>query len=269
VTHEASDEDHPRSPRDGRFIYFTSDRSGRWQIWKMPADSGPAVQVTRGGGFSAQESWDARHLYYSKLPRDRAFSVVGGGVWRVPVEGGEETPVVARPSPGRSPGPGSTGPPTRAGGTGATRSTFFDFESGRTETIFRTQGPFNGLWLAGLARREVASLQRSPLHAVRADASREFPLGNREVGPQGKLRPCGQHAAPGCLHHRWSLPVVAGTGSRDSQPREYCPGSWPSRPVNQQGRQNSVTRTVGRGNPMVSVCSYSFVNRPMRMGYVA
>ena len=148
LTHEPSDEDHPTFSRDGRFIYFTSDRSGRWQVGKMPADGGPAVQVTRGGGFDAQESWDARYLYYSKLPRDQTFSVVGGGVWRVPVEGGEETPVVRATECWALSRTGIYWPTHSRGWNPEHTIHFFDFESGRTETIFRTQGPFNGLWLA-------------------------------------------------------------------------------------------------------------------------
>jgi hypothetical protein len=48
--------------------------------------SGPALQVTRGGGYAAQESWNGRYLYYSRTD-------VEGGLWRGPVEGGEESQV--------------------------------------------------------------------------------------------------------------------------------------------------------------------------------
>ena len=72
--------------RDGRWIYFASDRTGTWQVWKMPAGGGRAVQVTKHGGFAAFESLDGKMLYYAKglnMP----------GLWKVPVEGGEEIPV--------------------------------------------------------------------------------------------------------------------------------------------------------------------------------
>ena len=58
----------PSWSRDGKWIYFASDRSGGEQIWKMPAD-GPetdAVQLTNGGGFSALEAFDGETLYYTK-----------------------------------------------------------------------------------------------------------------------------------------------------------------------------------------------------------
>ena len=41
--------------RDGRWIYFMSDRSGEMQIWRMSPSGEHAVQVTRNGGFEAQE----------------------------------------------------------------------------------------------------------------------------------------------------------------------------------------------------------------------
>jgi Tol biopolymer transport system component len=78
-----------RWSRDGRWIYFSSDRTGTLQLWKLPNTGGPAVQVTRGGGFDAAESWDGQYLYYTKGPRS--------GVWRQPLGGGGETEVVKGP----------------------------------------------------------------------------------------------------------------------------------------------------------------------------
>lgn len=77
----------PSWSRDGRWIYFASDRSGTFQIWKMAADgSAPAVPVTRNGGFGGTESPDGRFLYYAR-------TILSSPIWRVPVEGGEEVPV--------------------------------------------------------------------------------------------------------------------------------------------------------------------------------
>jgi Tol biopolymer transport system component len=52
--------------RDGRWIYFASQRSGRFEVWKMPPQGGATVQVTRNGGTVALESRDGRTLYYAK-----------------------------------------------------------------------------------------------------------------------------------------------------------------------------------------------------------
>ena len=79
-------EDHlPSWSIDGRWIYFASDRTGESQVWKVPAEGGKAVQVTKQGGGVAFESPDGRYVYYVK---DSA-----PGIWRVPVDGGEEIQV--------------------------------------------------------------------------------------------------------------------------------------------------------------------------------
>lgn len=83
----------PSWSRDGRWIYFASPCSGNMEIWKMPSQGGPAVQVTRKGGFEGFESADGRLLYYLK---SRGIP----GVWRVPVEGGEESAVTTRDQAG-------------------------------------------------------------------------------------------------------------------------------------------------------------------------
>ena len=49
------------------------------------------MQVTRHGGFTSFESADGKFLYYSKGPP---------GVWRVPVDGGEETLILDIPHAG-------------------------------------------------------------------------------------------------------------------------------------------------------------------------
>src|SRR5262249_48908332 len=45
----------PAWSRDGRWIYFGSTRSGAVQIWKMPADGGKPIQITKGGGADPWE----------------------------------------------------------------------------------------------------------------------------------------------------------------------------------------------------------------------
>jgi Tol biopolymer transport system component len=51
---------------DGRSIYFTSRRSGAWNIWKMAFPVGEAVQVTRYGGWESIVSADHRLLFFTR-----------------------------------------------------------------------------------------------------------------------------------------------------------------------------------------------------------
>ena len=72
--------------RDGRWLYFVSNRTKEWQIWKMPASGGEAIQVTKRGGYVAFESADGKFVYFSR-------DIWQSSIWRVPVEGGEEEKV--------------------------------------------------------------------------------------------------------------------------------------------------------------------------------
>ena len=86
LTTEPSIDIVPSWSKDGRFIYFASDRTGDFRIWKVPSEGGQAKQVTKEGGAFAQESKDGKFLYYAK-------SYDAPGLWRVPVEGGDEIPI--------------------------------------------------------------------------------------------------------------------------------------------------------------------------------
>jgi Tol biopolymer transport system component len=66
LTQDSADEIEPRWSRDGHWIYFGSNRTGRYEIYKMSASGGPAVQVIKDGGRVAQESQDGAWVYYSK-----------------------------------------------------------------------------------------------------------------------------------------------------------------------------------------------------------
>ena len=87
LTTGTSDNVRPSWSTDGRWIYFGSKRSGEWQVWKIPVEGGSAVQVTKNGGREAYESPDGKTVYYSKLGVP--------GIWRLAVDGGEETQVLA------------------------------------------------------------------------------------------------------------------------------------------------------------------------------
>lgn len=86
LTGPASD-NRPHWSRDGRWLYFHSDRSGTREIWKMPAAGGTPIQITKGGGIEGWEAPDGKLLYYAR-------SFTEPGLWAVPVSGGEEKPVL-------------------------------------------------------------------------------------------------------------------------------------------------------------------------------
>ena len=86
LTLETSHDVIPSWSRDGHWVYFCSNRSGAFQIWKLPASGGQAIQITKHGGFEAFESLDGKLLYYTKGRGP-------GGIWQMPVAGGEEKQV--------------------------------------------------------------------------------------------------------------------------------------------------------------------------------
>jgi Tol biopolymer transport system component len=55
----------PTWSRDGGWIYFSSNRTGRNEVWRIPFGGGEAQQVTRNGGYLALESTDGKTLFYS------------------------------------------------------------------------------------------------------------------------------------------------------------------------------------------------------------
>ncbi len=87
TTHPAEDK-WPSWSHDGKWIYFTSTRSGREEIWKMPSSGGDSVQITRNSGDAPRESPDGRFLYYMKGWPDAVT------VWRANLDGSEEAKVL-------------------------------------------------------------------------------------------------------------------------------------------------------------------------------
>jgi len=86
LTANPADENLPSYSRDGKWIYFSSNRTGRHEIYRMPAAGGEARQITDNGGLEAQDSWDGKTLYYTKNGKV--------GLYARPTVGGPETPVL-------------------------------------------------------------------------------------------------------------------------------------------------------------------------------
>jgi Tol biopolymer transport system component/DNA-binding winged helix-turn-helix (wHTH) protein len=78
---------------DDRWIFFGSNRSGTWQVWKVPADgSGAPQQVTTEGGMVAVESEDGNWLYLTHYAE--------AGLWKCPANGGPQRRIFDGPPAG-------------------------------------------------------------------------------------------------------------------------------------------------------------------------
>jgi Tol biopolymer transport system component/DNA-binding winged helix-turn-helix (wHTH) protein len=80
ITAHPGEDRTPSWSHDGKWIYFSSNRTGRFQIWRVFAAGGesahnPAVQVTVNGGYHGVASIDGRYLYFLE-GRDES------GLWR-------------------------------------------------------------------------------------------------------------------------------------------------------------------------------------------
>jgi len=70
--------------RDGRWLLFSSDRSGNQDIWRMPAGGGEIQQITNNPAPDWQPRWS---------PDGRSFAFYSGrtanrDIWVMPVDGG-------------------------------------------------------------------------------------------------------------------------------------------------------------------------------------
>jgi len=67
---------------DGLSIFYSSDRSGTWQVWRMAANGRDARQVGQNGGFDPRQVGSEEAVYYAK-ETDR-------GLFRLDLATGEE-----------------------------------------------------------------------------------------------------------------------------------------------------------------------------------
>jgi Tol biopolymer transport system component/DNA-binding winged helix-turn-helix (wHTH) protein len=89
LTNNSFSDIHPRMSPDSRYIFFTSNRSGSSQVWRMNVDGTNQVQLTkREGGQPVLVTPDGKWLYFE--------SGLHKTLWRVSTEGGDETEVSKR-----------------------------------------------------------------------------------------------------------------------------------------------------------------------------
>ena len=100
LTAEPSIDGVPSWSADGRWIYFASTRAGMIaDIWRISADGGDAIRLTRNGGFEPRESSDGRYLFYLDRPLAGLAMGATARLMRLPLGGGLEEPVVERVRP--------------------------------------------------------------------------------------------------------------------------------------------------------------------------
>jgi Tol biopolymer transport system component len=141
LTDDPGEEGEPTWSRDGEWIYFGASE----QVWKIRPGDGAAsqVKVIRHGGRNAYESTDGRFLYYAKSA-ERPTSI-----WRVPIDGGEETKVIDGLSYGFNFAVSARGIYFLAlrGDSRVASVEFFDFASRKTAVLHT----LDGAWWYGFA----------------------------------------------------------------------------------------------------------------------
>ncbi len=88
-TTHPGDDNLPSWSRDGRYLYWSSDRAGARSIWRAPVAGGAEELVTPGGGTYSDEAPDGKTLFFTRagFGGTALLSIdTGGGAERTVVE---------------------------------------------------------------------------------------------------------------------------------------------------------------------------------------
>lgn len=89
LTNNPATDFFPQASPDERFIFFTSNRSGANQVWRMNFDGTNQIQITtKEGGYPLMVTPDGKWVYYE--------SSLNQTLWKAPAEGGEAVQVSDR-----------------------------------------------------------------------------------------------------------------------------------------------------------------------------
>lgn len=146
TSHPAFDQGATYS-RDGKSLYFVSNRSGEFQIYRSDLNGNGLRQITTNGGWFGVESADGKSLYFLQgpdatatslwrraLPDGKEEQLVGGIVWwsfwlldrGIYYIDREETAPSSRDTLGGG---------VRPGGIDRTRLRYLDLATGATTTV--------------------------------------------------------------------------------------------------------------------------------------
>jgi DNA-binding winged helix-turn-helix (wHTH) protein len=83
ITVDEGLQNEPTWSPDGRYIAYSSDRSGKFDIWVQQVSGGDPIQITKGPGHNWQPDWspDGKYIAYRSEEGE-------GGIYVVPALGG-------------------------------------------------------------------------------------------------------------------------------------------------------------------------------------
>jgi hypothetical protein len=79
---------------DGKWVYFAAERPEG--IWKIPANGGTAVRLTKQMGYSPKESADGTRVFYVRRKYEEGSPT--DQIWSVAPDGGDERYLTALPT---------------------------------------------------------------------------------------------------------------------------------------------------------------------------